>query len=273
MRAANAVVVALLVVGCGQGRSNAFASFEAKCAELPATRFRIATMPLTYTRDHSRTIDELTVLGGNTPDRYTTFGLTTVRFGHETDIDLRVLEDAAGNRACGTASVSVSLSMQPVVVYVGNELARNPCAQEATLAHELKHVESFRAVLGEAARDLRGDFADAIGTGVRRASNRHENSITARRLCCRPGRLRCRLGARSMPCSSSCAISAQGTVRTQAAASSIPSGRPSTSAQMRSTCGISAAGENPRYAWRARCAKSSTAGSFAAMSGARSAAV
>ena len=174
MRAATAVVAALLVVGCGQGRSNSFASFDAKCAELPATRFRIATMPLTYTRDHSRTIDELTVLGGNTPDRYTTFGLTTVRFGHETDIDLRVLEDTAGSRACGTASVSVSLSMQPVVVHVGNELARRPCAHDATLAHELKHVESFRAVLGEAARDLRGDFAAAIGTGGRRASHRHE---------------------------------------------------------------------------------------------------
>ena len=39
MRAFLIIVAALLVVGCGQGRSNPFASFDSKCADLPASRF------------------------------------------------------------------------------------------------------------------------------------------------------------------------------------------------------------------------------------------
>jgi hypothetical protein len=175
MRPVAALLIGTLVLaGCGQGRSNPFASFDAKCAELPATRFNITTVPLTYVENTSQTIDQLTVLGGNTPDKYTTFGLTTVRFGHETDIEVRVFEDGANARACGTATVDVKLSMQPVVVYVGKELVRTPCAHEATRAHELKHIASFRQVLAEAANDLKSDLGDAIGTGVRRAGNRQE---------------------------------------------------------------------------------------------------
>ena len=174
MRAFLIVVAALLVVGCGQGRSNPFASFDSKCADLPASRFSIATVPLTYTEDNSRTIDQLTVLGGDSPEKYTTFGLTTVRFSHETDIDLRIFEDTANNRACGTATVAVKLSMQPVIVYVASQLTRTPCAHDATMSHELKHVAEFRQVLDEAARDLRGDLSDAIGTGVRRAGTRQD---------------------------------------------------------------------------------------------------
>ena len=176
MRPLAALLIGTLVAlaGCGQGRSNPFASFDGKCAELPATRFNITTVPLTYVENTSQTIDQLTVLGGNTPDKYTTFGLTTVRFGHETDIEVRVFEDSENARACGTATVDVKLSMQPVVVYVGKELVRTPCAHDATLAHELKHIASFRQVLGEAAKDLQGDLADAIGTGVRRAGTRQE---------------------------------------------------------------------------------------------------
>jgi hypothetical protein len=70
--------------------------------------------------------------------------------------------------------VQVTLSMQPVVVHLARELERTPCAREATLAHELRHVESFRGVLDEAARDLPGDLADAIGTDVRRAKSGRE---------------------------------------------------------------------------------------------------
>ena len=163
----------LLLAACDTGRGNPLVSFDARCAQLPVSRFAIVTVPLTYVEDGAQSIDELTVRGGNTPATHTTFGLTTVSFGHQTDIELKVVEDAAGERACGTASVRVALSMQPVTVYVARELGRTPCARNATFAHELKHVAVFRDVLSEAARDLETDLADAIGTGQRRAPNRH----------------------------------------------------------------------------------------------------
>src|SRR5262249_34553118 len=145
-----------------------------RCGQLPPTRFEIVTVPLTYVADDTKTIDELTVLGGNTPDKYTTFGLTTVRFSHDTEIDLKIVEDVNEGRACGSATVKVTLSMQPVIVYAGRELARTPCAHDATFSHELKHVAAFRKVLKDSAGDLKGDLSDAIGTSLRRSSDRHE---------------------------------------------------------------------------------------------------
>jgi hypothetical protein len=164
----------LFVVACDIGRSNPLASFESRCAALPPTRFEIVQVPVTYTEDRSQSIPELTVRGGNTPATHTTFGLTTVRFGHQTDTELKVVEDAAGGRTCGAATVRVQLSMQPVTVYVAREIDRTPCPRDATFAHELRHVAVFREVLDEATRDLKADLADAIGTGVRRAASGSE---------------------------------------------------------------------------------------------------
>ena len=154
---------AALLVACDAGFTSPFASFDARCAKLAPTRFNVVVVPLTYAVDTSKTIDELTVMGGNTPATHATFGLTTVRFGHETDTAVKVVEDSAGTRACASAEVNVALSMQPVLVHVARELVRTPCAHDATLSHELKHVASFRAVLDEAKRDLDADLADAIG--------------------------------------------------------------------------------------------------------------
>jgi hypothetical protein len=59
--------------------------------------------------------------------------------------------------------------MQPITIYLAQELDGSPCARTATMEHELKHVAVFRAVLDEAARDLAADLAGAIGTGLQRA--------------------------------------------------------------------------------------------------------
>jgi hypothetical protein len=164
----------LFVAACDLGRSNPLASFESRCASLPSARFDIVQVPVTYTQDRVHSIAELTVLGGNSPATHNTFGLTTARFGHQTDIELKVVDDAAGGRTCGTANVRIELSMQPMTVYIAREIERTPCPRDATFAHELRHVAVFRAVLDEAARDLRADLAEAMGTGLRRAASARE---------------------------------------------------------------------------------------------------
>ena len=164
----------LLLAVSGTARADAAESFESRCAALPTTRFDIVQVPVTYTDDRSQSIKELTFLGGNTPATHATFGLTSARFGHQTETELRIVEDAAGRRTCGTASVRVELSMQPMTVFVAREIDRTPCPRDATYAHELKHVAVFREVLSDAARDLTADLAAGMGTSLRRAANRQE---------------------------------------------------------------------------------------------------
>ena len=164
----------LFVAACDAGRGNPLASFESRCATLPTTRFDVVDVPVTYAEDRSQSIDELTLRGGSTPATHTTFGLTTARFSHQTEIELKLVDDAAGARTCGTAAVRVELSMQPMTVFVAREIERTPCARDATFAHELRHVAVFREVLDEAARDLKADLAEAMGTGLRRATSGRE---------------------------------------------------------------------------------------------------
>ena len=174
-RRAWALVLPLFfVVACDIGRGNPLASFESRCTSLPPARFDIVQVPVTYTEDRSQSMAELTVRGGNTPATHTTFGLTTARFGHQTEMELKVVEDEAGGRACASAVVHVELSMQPMTVFIAREIERTPCARDATFAHELRHVTVFREVLDEATRDLKADLAEAIGTGVRRAASGRE---------------------------------------------------------------------------------------------------
>jgi hypothetical protein len=169
-----AVPAMLLLVACDAGGSNPFASFETRCRELPASRFVVTEVPLAYVVDETQSVDQLTVRGGNTPGRHLTFGLTTVSFGHQTEVAVHSLDDRAGGQACGTVDVRVRLSMQPVTVYLAEELDGSACARNATLEHERKHVEVFRDVLGEAASELTAELAAAIGPDVQRGGSTAE---------------------------------------------------------------------------------------------------
>jgi hypothetical protein len=166
------LVPAAHAFAAGDGRSQ---SFEERCGSLPPARFEVREVPLAYVlNDGGETIDQLTVKSGNTPATHLTFGLTTVNLGYEADIEITVTEDTATGRVCGSLAVETRLSMQPVTVYLAQELGSSPCARNATLEHELKHVAVFRQVLGDARRDLEADIGTGLGTYVRRAANKAE---------------------------------------------------------------------------------------------------
>jgi hypothetical protein len=61
--------------------------------------------------------------------------------------------------------------MQPVTVHLAQELDVSRCARQATMEHELQHVEVFRQVLAEAARDLAAELPGTLGNGVQRGSS------------------------------------------------------------------------------------------------------
>jgi hypothetical protein len=172
-RAPIAVVLCALLVSCGRD-GNPFASFDTRCAKLPAPRVDVVIAPVSFDRDDTRAIAELTVKSGSALATHRTMGLTTAMFGQSTDIDLHVVDDRRGSRACGTPTVRVELSMQPMTVFIAREVAETPCQREATLQHEMKHVEVFREVLDEAAGELEREFPDAIGAELRRAANAAE---------------------------------------------------------------------------------------------------
>ena len=171
-RAAVAWSIALAAItgftaGCTPDARSPFASFETRCGALPPARFEIAAVPMEVAEDDTQDVAALTTRSKADPTRHRTYGLTTVSFGHNTQSELSMIEDRGKGRACGTPKVHVDLSMQPVVVFLARELAGQACERDATREHEMRHVEVYRAVLGEAEQRLHAELPRAIGTGVR----------------------------------------------------------------------------------------------------------
>jgi len=171
-RLATLLALCGLATACGDG--NPLASFETRCAKLPPTHFEVVAVPVTVERDDSQSIAALTAKSGSPLATQRTLGLTSAVFGQSTDIQLNVLDDRRGSRACSTPRVRVELSMQPVTVFVASELPAQSCQHEVTLSHEMKHVEVFREALELAARELERDFPAAIGVELRQARNPSE---------------------------------------------------------------------------------------------------
>jgi hypothetical protein len=165
---------ALLLAACGPDGGNPFAPFEARCAKLPPPRFEVVAAPLAFERDDTQPIGTLTATSGSTPATHRAIGLTTAVFRQRTQIELQLVDDRRGARACGTPRVRVELSMQPMTVFIAREVAEVPCQGEITLSHEMKHVAVFREVLDDAAQDLERELPESIGTTIRRAASPEE---------------------------------------------------------------------------------------------------
>lgn len=148
------------------------AAFDAECAQLQPSTFEVVAVPLTWQEGESLGIDALTVKSGHARGVKMTLGLTMANYGYRVQTELRTL--ASDQEACGTVAVRVELSMQPVTVYLADELDASRCARLATLEHEMLHVEVFREELDEAASALRADLPGVVGAGVQRAQTRGE---------------------------------------------------------------------------------------------------
>jgi hypothetical protein len=157
---------AMLASGCTLDVPNPFASFESRCAKLPPARYDVVAVPFDVREVDTADIRELTDRSGASFAQHRTYGLTTVSFGHQTQTELRVLEERASGRTCATPHVTVRVSMQPVVVYVARELRGNACRFAATRAHEMQHVAVYREELADTARELRAQLAASVGTQV-----------------------------------------------------------------------------------------------------------
>jgi hypothetical protein len=157
---------AMLMGACTPDVPNPFASFESRCAKLPPASYDVVAVPFDVREVDTADIRELTDRSGATFAQHRTYGLTTVRFGHETQTELRVLEERASGRTCATPHVTVHVSMQPVVVYVARELRGDACRYAATRAHEMQHVAVYREELADTTRDLRAQLSAAVGTEI-----------------------------------------------------------------------------------------------------------
>lgn len=160
-------------------------SFENRCEQLPRGGVNVALLAFGVTEDRTQPFAALTLLSPSPAHR--TIGLTRANFGHRSSIDVKGLQDGAGNRACVRPHVQVQLFLRPITVYVASEYADDPCRASMIREHEQRHVDVYAGYAREAAEGLTsklkaviGDaphFASTVGEAQSRLDRRIEDTL------------------------------------------------------------------------------------------------
>lgn len=92
-------------------------------------------------------------------------GMTEIHARSEVSFDAPSLTDAASNRECVAPTVTVTLTLPPLDVYIAHEFSPASCAYREVLNHELRHVQVYRDALPQLAQQIRGALAQRFGSG------------------------------------------------------------------------------------------------------------
>jgi len=168
---AGVLLAVAIVAGCDSAKSAAaragLSGFEARCeASLPPTHIDVVTSPVVYRTDRTRSWRELTSMSGDVTPELRALGLTTAQIGHSASIETAGIESQRDGRVCLRPSIRVDLSVTPMTVYIGREIAGDPCRDAAALEHELKHVAVYEDELTRIAADVRAELEASYGNRI-----------------------------------------------------------------------------------------------------------
>ncbi len=166
-----ALAIVALAAGCDAVTSVAeragVVSFEARCErKLPKTAIDVVTTPIVYATNRDRSYTELTQMSGEGGSAVLALGLTTAEISQHASLETAGIEDTKSGRICVRPAIRVELSMTPMTVYVGREVAGDPCREAAILEHEMKHVAVYRQRLEEIGAEVRAALVKSYGSRV-----------------------------------------------------------------------------------------------------------
>jgi hypothetical protein len=136
---------ALWLVGaaCASGAASARSAFEARCEALGPTVVVVTAGDAGYRVDNTRSWQQLAQLKRSaTPNTYV-LGLTRAETRVSGAANGSMLQDPSGRAECGAPRIEVALHYEPMVVYIGSELAPGSCAYREVLAHEMRHLNTY----------------------------------------------------------------------------------------------------------------------------------
>ena len=184
-RAARIAVLAVVTMLCGcdkitnVGARVGLVPFEKVCArQLARTTIDVTIVPADYTIDTTRSYHELTVMAPEAGSYDRALGLTLAQVGYKSSTELQGIEQKPGGRACVRPAIHISLSLDPMTVFVANEYHGDSCREAVIIEHERKHIAAYSQFIAQLARELResitADFGDTIFYAPDRAQAERE---------------------------------------------------------------------------------------------------
>jgi hypothetical protein len=89
-------------------------------------------------------------------------GLTHTESRVTVQVDGELLQDAQAGLECVLPRVAVTLTYEPIVVYIGREFAPGTCAYRELLAHEMRHLKSYLDALPKVEERVREKLAPRV---------------------------------------------------------------------------------------------------------------
>jgi hypothetical protein len=118
--------------------------FQARCEDtIGASVATLSASDSGYTVNNTLSYKALTRMKGQQGAASYVLGLTRTESRISMGLDAEILDDPQSGRECIAPHIAVSLSYEPIVIYVGSEFLPGTCAYQEILAHEMRHLKAY----------------------------------------------------------------------------------------------------------------------------------
>jgi len=137
-----------------------------ECEQLPVPAVTFKRIEVVITQNTRYSYKSLTNIGASlTRPSQVVLGLTrgnaVVKFATATP----AIIDKSGRWECISPQITISIGFAPMVLYVAREFPAGGCAYGEIYEHELRHVKTYQAHIGEIEKDLLATLNTRFATG------------------------------------------------------------------------------------------------------------
>lgn len=156
------LVLFLLACACSGAAQEAAARtrFQARCEDtMSKTVSMLSSTDNGYMIDNTRSYKELTAMKAPVAPGTVVLGLTKTESRVSVTLAGGILQDKSSGYECVAPEIKVALYYAPIVVYVGREFKPGSCSYKEVLAHEMRHLNTYRAHLPKVETVVRAALA------------------------------------------------------------------------------------------------------------------
>ena len=150
----------VLVLCCVLAPASARTAFQARCEDTIGQSVSVlSSQGSGYRIDNSYSFHGLSAMKGERAPGSFVLGLTRTESRVGVKVQGRMLSDPASGYECVAPRLEIRLSYLPIVVYIGREFAPGSCAYREIMAHEMRHLDTYRSFMPRAEKVVREALA------------------------------------------------------------------------------------------------------------------
>lgn len=134
--------------------------FQIRCEDtMSKTVSMLSSTDNGYLIDNTRSYKQLTAMKAPVARNSVVLGLTKTESRVSVTLAGGILQDKASGYECVAPEIKVALYYATIVVYIGREFKLGTCAYKEVLAHEMRHLNTYRAHLPKVETVVRAALA------------------------------------------------------------------------------------------------------------------